>query len=645
MKSVKKITIYSLFILLFFITFNIYFFIYFYLLSLPFTLLHIFFIFVFSFSYFLILNFLRNKVWYILSNLFLLLFFLFSLLNFVYFKVFSNFFNLTFDRIKQVNNGMVGLLKNFYILIPKELYFTFIIVFLSAIFISILYFKLFKFKKPQKVLFNNKSYKIKFNKKRKIKYITIPFLLFFIINLYTFKIVNYLYENPKDNWYHAKEQIIDLGFLGNFYTQVYAKESNSIKEIEEIKVLTNLEKTKKLYNDLYYIQNFKNNNINERPHFLEKPNVLIVQLESVSDWAIDSIANPMPFLKSLRENNISTSKFHANSCKTVNAEFTSLCSFLPNSLETVDFSHIDNDFNCLPSILKDKYNYNTHIFHANIPEFYSRDKLMPKWGFENSHFYPELEQGEADIDVYNKAIDLMIKEEKPFFTYLISYTTHSPHTQEMIDVFREQRGLEITYYSGKMESEYIEMIKNWGLYPEEVIRGYLGFLEAEDKALQELFNKLEENKLLDNTIVVIYGDHRYYSFFENDVEGFYNFHDIPFTIVMPDKQKFKQKNASHLDIAPTLFDLISNGEEKPKNFLGNSLYDKDFPNNIINKCLGDIYYINNDLIIKGNKKLNIYNIFHKYISLDKDKEDEYIDLLRHFIKRSDITIHTNTLNK
>lgn len=646
MRYFKKIIIYFLFLFLFFITFGIYFFIYFYLLNLPFTFLHLLFIFIFSLSYFLILNFIHNKIWYFFCNLSLFFFFLFSLINFVYFKVFDNFFNLTFDKINQVNNGMIPLLKDFYILIPKELYFAIILVFVFLVFLSILCFTILRFTSFQRIMFNNLLLSIKIGNKRKLKRLSVSLLLFFIVNIYVFKLVNYLYEHPKDSWYQTRQQIIDLGFLGNFYIQVYAHSNNTENEIIKIKEekelidseQTYLEQSKSLYKQISDLYDIEYNN--DLPLLNTNPNILIIQLESVSSWAIDNKSSPMPFLKKLIDNNISVDNFHANSCLTVNAEFSSLCSFLPNSFETIDISNINN-YNCLPKILKEEYDYTTNFIHANVPEFYSRDRLGPDLGFENLYFTPYFIQKEDDEFVFNKTIELMKNKEKPSFSYVISFTSHSPYNDELIKYNKEVNDLDIETFNKNINIDYIKYLEDNKFHDQEEIRKYFGFLNATDNALKLMFENLEKSNLLDNTIIIIYGDHRYYNFFKNDINGFYKYNNIPFVMVLPSKEKKKIQNiSSHIDIAPTILDLINH--DKVDNFLGNSLYDTRFPNQVVNKCLGNVYFMNNDIVIKGNQKFNFFKLFNDNELYNVD-HNFIIEKIKDLIKISDIVIDTDSL--
>jgi len=83
--------------------------------------------------------------------------------------------------------------------------------------------------------------------------------------------------------------------------------------------------------------------------------------------------------------------------------------------------------------------------------------------------------------------------------------------------------------------------------------------------------------------------------------------------------------ASHLNVAPTLLDLLNRNDLIPENFLGQSLFSTDFPNIAINKCLQEFSYIDENLIIRGNSSNQEYYVLHQF-NKDADK-DAYLKIL------------------
>jgi len=67
-----------------------------------------------------------------------------------------------------------------------------------------------------------------------------------------------------------------------------------------------------------------------------------------------------------------------------------------------------------------------------------------------------------------------------------------------------------------------------------------------------------------------------------------------------------KKIASHVDIAPTLLNIVEGeGYEMPEHFVGSSLFSSSHPNSAINKCLGESYYVDQNIIINNDMLLGV----------------------------------------
>ena len=653
----KKIKNNLLFALSIFLLYWLYFFVYFYLLQIHVTLLHISFIIIFSLSFTALLNFISYSWWRIICYIILAMFLLSSLVNFAYFQVFDTFLIMTWHQVAQMDYDILNLFKDFRILIPIRLYILSTGILIATIFISFFYFKHHKKRRLAVVLFQNtKLFIHKSTKKYFIKRAIVAILVFIIINFGALVLVNYIQQNPKDTWWQPKQQISDLGFLGDFDYQIFTPfikaSGEELQNIEQIKNYDLpdglLARSKYIYQNILpdFGQN-KNHQDIVLPDIPAQPNILIIQLESVGNWAIDNDPSPMPFLQSLLANNTSVQNFYANSCQTINAEFTSLCSFWPSSLDTMNNLHIDNDYYCLPEMLQENFGYSTHFFHSDLPSFYDRGELLPKWSFENIYLTPYFRQKEDDEFVFTNAVQKLSEETKPFFAYVLSFTTHAPHNDELIDYNLEKNDLKITPWRDMLNPEYVAMLNNNNYQYETVenIENFYGFLKTTDDALRATFQELKNSGLIDNTIIFIYNDHRFYNFFPDNPKGFNDYNSMPFTMILPNKEKTTiQSIASHLDIAPTIWHLLNKDlNNMPEHFVGNSLYDPDFPNQALNKCLGDIFYVDENAIVRGSKKSGIYTLFHTFKEKTDNQKDKLIKWVKQLVNTSDATMHQNKI--
>ncbi|MBI5077120.1 LTA synthase family protein [Candidatus Falkowbacteria bacterium] len=618
----------------------IYFFIYFSLLDLPFTLLHFFFVLIAAVSYFLLYNFFRWRLWRFVCASAFFIFYFASLVNFAYYSVYRSFIDFSFEQSSQINFTMVKHLKDFWFLVPTKLFVLAAIVFLAIIINAYLY-RRFREGRVKLILSNPRPLELFFEPKRKTRETLLLLILFLIINSGAFSVSSYLYNNPRDTWWNLQKQLTDLGFWGYFYSQVYAQSKNGKDESAADK--TWLEETKDVYNQTARLSEPSAAGL-ARPTFSQTPNIVIIQLESIPSWAVENEPSAMPFLKSLMAENIIIPNFHSNSCETINSEFSSLCGFWPDSLEPVNYSHKNKQYRCLPTILKEDFGYGTNFFHANVPEFWNRDVLIPKWGFDQYYSTPYFRQKQDDISVFEKAVNEMANQKKPFFSYLLSFTTHAPHNDELIQYQWEKNGVKIESFSGELNPWLVNSVE----IDEADLRKYLGFMKVTDDALKVFFEKMKAKNLLKNTIILIHGDHRFYNFRGQDEKLIFDaYNRVPFVMVLPDGQKGVLQNlSSQLDIAPTLLNMVVGEKYQPvAHFLGQSMFAPNFVPQVLNKCLNQIYFTNGELIIEGNAKSNLYHVLTSRQELSSLAEDNWLRLIGELVKKSDETIFNDGLSK
>lgn len=608
-----------------------------------FTFLNIFYIILGNITYFVILHLINHKIWRSLGYIALAGFYISSLVNYGYYKIFNTFLGLDVMNLKSFKGGLLVWVKDFYNIIPASIYILALLSLSSTIILLSIYFKKIYPNKEYKQL--KKSKLSILNPKQRLSYIFVLLIILLFFNFFGFTLDNYYEENPKSTWWEVSAQVKDFGFIGNMYHQAfnvlredkaYAKEPAEDDSYKNEELLTKINRIYK-----FGSRDFQEDSI-KMPSFDKKPNILVIQLESVGLFAVNNDPSPMPFLKSLMENNITVNNFYPNSCETINAEFSSMCSFWPDSYDPVSYSHTDKDYYCLPSLLKDRYNYQTYFFHSNLPSFWKRDILAPKWGIDNMYMTPYFRQKENDEYVFTHAIEKLAEEnsDNPFFAYLLSFTSHSPHNEELIKYNKEKNNLIIEPFEGTINKEYssIEIEEN-------TLRNYYGFLKATDNALEQSFKKMADVGLLENTIVLIYNDHRYYNFLGNGINDFYNYNKIPFVMVLPDKQKgIVSDFASHIDIAPTVLNLIEQDKySKPDNFIGQSMFSKEASNQVLNKCLSNVFYINEDVLVQGNVDTNVYTVTNTRDTLiNKDKWGSYV---KDIVNMSDKAIINNRIGE
>ena len=337
----------------------------------------------------------------------------------------------------------------------------------------------------------------------------------------------------------------------------------------------------------YYQKNKNNNEKNEYTNIFEGKNIIVIHAESIQKFAMDLEFNGesiTPNLNKLADEGIFFSNFYSQVGvgTSSDAEFTFNTSLMPSNTGTVFVNYFDREYISIPKLLNQK-GYYTYSMHANNGDFWNRKIMHNTLGYKK--FYDKesykIEEtiglGLSDKSFFNQSVEIMknIKENQkgPYYSLLIMLSNHTPFSDlELMDEFP-------TTINVKIDGEVItrEYINNTKL------GNYLRSVHYADQAIGQFINKLDESNLLDNTIVVIYGDHdarldydEYNLLYnydpindtiktEND-DGYVNFNKYEYEInrkvpfIIWTKEKKYNKNITiptgMIDILPTLGNMI-----------------------------------------------------------------------------------------
>lgn len=224
-------------------------------------------------------------------------------------------------------------------------------------------------------------------------------------------------------------------------------------------------------------------------------NLLFVQVEALQNFVIDRKAFGQEITPNL--NKFIKSSYYFNNIymqvaggNTSDAEFLSNTSMYPIKTGSVYYTYADNVYASLANTLKTK-GYSTSAFHGFKPHFWNRDNMYQVLGFDK--FYSEADyvmddfagwDGHvlSDSTFFRQSVDLLNQNE-PFYGFFVSLSSHFPFSA----------------FSGYPFET--------GPYTGTYLGNYLKAIHYEDQCLGELFQKLTDEGLMDNTILVIYGDH------------------------------------------------------------------------------------------------------------------------------------------
>ena len=334
----------------------------------------------------------------------------------------------------------------------------------------------------------------------------------------------------------------------------------------------------------YYDKNKYEKKTNEYTDIFKDKNVIVIHGESMQSFAMDLSFNGKevtPTLNKLAKEGIYFSNFYAVESvgTSSDTEFTFNTSLMPSSIGTVFMSYYDRNYVSIPKLMKEN-GYTTFSMHGNTCDFWNRETMHMNLGYDKFYCYTKsykidetIGLGLSDKSFFKQSIPI-IKENSnnKFYSILIMLSNHTP--------FSDINGIsnyDISYTY--IDSEGNEVKDN---HLEGTIMGnYLKSVNYADEALGEFLDGLDKEGLLDNTIVIIYGDHDA-KIKKNEFEKFYNYKDgkyltekdkgyvefddydyelnrkVPFIIWSKDEEYNTEvtKLMSMLDVQPTLGNML-----------------------------------------------------------------------------------------
>lgn len=263
-------------------------------------------------------------------------------------------------------------------------------------------------------------------------------------------------------------------------------------------------------------------------------------------------------------------------------------------------AYVDYDFeyNTLPQTVPNLMrsladeNIQTRSFHNGFKSFYNREKTHKIFGFESltdsydmydmadkmiaegkikeTTMHDYLSKGERNLDseMIETCKDVMFPTDKRFYTYITTITMHG------------------IYYERDNLKEHMEKLKSVytpkGTEEEAILMNYVSAVMEFDKALGIMMEDLENKGLLDNTTIVMFGDHNcYYQQLSNyvkdiedyDTKNYYtDLYKVPLMIYDKNLEHQKiDKFTCTSDMVPTILDLL--GIRTYENiYYGNSVF-------------------------------------------------------------------------
>ncbi|MGT2828113.1 LTA synthase family protein [Streptococcus hillyeri] len=301
----------------------------------------------------------------------------------------------------------------------------------------------------------------------------------------------------------------------------------------------------------------------------DKPNIILIFTEGLSQGIIDHKQNIMPKIKKVQQESINFTNYY-------NHTFATYRGLIGQLYSGYQFDNYDsNNLISIESILKNE-GYSTTFINSE-PSNKTFTKYLNSLGFDNISTLEDGRKGLSDTVSDKQMYQLLLDEaqdkfekKKPFFISMYTFGTHI--SMDSVD-------------------------KKFGDGKNATLNKYYDL----DYQFGEFFNKFVNSSVSDNTILVFTTDHgtyvddSYQDVFESRSHG--SLDQVPFFIyskkVKPAVVDVNGRNS--LNLAPTILDFID--ISSPNYFLGSSLFSE--------AAASDFEYVfnseNDYLITKDNR--------------------------------------------
>lgn len=295
-------------------------------------------------------------------------------------------------------------------------------------------------------------------------------------------------DQPKllSTLYNKVYVVKKLGFLNyhylDFYNSLYTTISRNtpVSKEKESKIKTFLQGNSQDTDNLKGIAKGKN--------------LIMIQVEALQGFVINNEIDGMeitPNLNKYVKKSVYFDNFYyqISAGGTSDAEFMTNNSLYPAASGAAYFLYCGNEFNAMPKNFKEA-GYDTAAFHGFRESFWNRNVIYKRFGFDN--FYSEKSYdidenvglGLSDKSFLSQSIAKIKELNKPYYAFVITLSSHFPYD-------------DVSNYGNF----------NVGQYEDTLLGNYLKSIHYTDEQLGMFFDKLEKEGILEDSVVVLYGDH------------------------------------------------------------------------------------------------------------------------------------------
>ena len=316
---------------------------------------------------------------------------------------------------------------------------------------------------------------------------------------------------------------------------------------------------------------------NQMTGVLAGKNLIVVMMETMDDWMITE--NDTPTLYHMMIDGISFNNFYTpdySSGYTFNTEFAFNTSTYPYTNGNTAYSLVRNTFGYSIANLLSDAGYTSNSYHEGKADFYNRGQMHNAWGYEKYHCYQDYVCSDIDYldDRFLTECDVLYTDlisHTPFYSFVISYSPHLPYTDD--DPLTQTA---LALYPQYDVSEDCEVA---------ILRAKA---RLTDDMFASLLARLEEDGILEDTVIIGFGDH--YAYGLSDKEQLQQLSEEAGSTILERTPAFIYCAGTELsmdvdkvmqitDLAPTILNLF--GLEVPAQIMGRDIFDEHYEGYVI----------------------------------------------------------------
>lgn len=287
---------------------------------------------------------------------------------------------------------------------------------------------------------------------------------------------------------------------------------------------------------------------NDMTGIFEGRNLMLIQLESIDTWMLTE--DYMPNLYALKQDSLSFANHYTPAyitAGTFNTEFMVNTSLIPAQPGVSMSVYTGNEFpNAMASLFAAK-GYTARSFHGSEAEIYTRGPIHENLGYEKYYAGSDMQMQHYQFDRYLMNGYGEMTQGDPFFSFIITISGHGAYGPGNL--------------IGQAHQEAADAVAQ---RTEENYRYAVAHAMETDLFIGLLMEQLEEDGLLEDTVLIFYADHCNYYLLDNtllkDIKGVDDLNKADHTdLFIYDGGRTTgtvEKVTSSLDVLPTIANLF-----------------------------------------------------------------------------------------